>query len=243
MKKSVYEEGFIKLRRNLLSQPEIVTLLAEEGWAGVGLYVGINLYLSHCESGWGAYTSGQLSALAIQGKKHRSDVSRIIGDYGLFVIKGSRFTSLWMQRQCGMDAEKMPSSCATPARSYSLRAEEIEKDKEKEIKEKAGVRVSDDTPPTGGEAVGPSAYETVDREGVRHGKHGETVPWWAPPQTDVYAVWSMVSGRWLPRSDTDAEAERRRRREMAPEDFMMKSAWEQLSENEHHRIQDYARRT
>ena len=38
-----YEEGFIMLRRNLLSQPEIMNLINEEGWAGVGIYVAVNL--------------------------------------------------------------------------------------------------------------------------------------------------------------------------------------------------------
>ena len=63
MKKNLYKEGYLQLRRNLLSQPEIVILLAEEGWSGVGLYVGINLYLSHCEAGWGHPHSVQATIL------------------------------------------------------------------------------------------------------------------------------------------------------------------------------------
>lgn len=142
MKKNLYEEGFLQLRRNLLSQPEMVILIAEEGWSGFGLYVGINLYLSHCEAGWGAYTGRQLSALAIQGKKHRSDVSRIITNYGLFKIDGSRFTSHWIQRQCSVDADKMRYSRA----NSKTRAEEIDIDKEKENKEKPSACVClDDT--------------------------------------------------------------------------------------------------
>ena len=149
MKKNLYEEGYLQLRRNLLSQPEIVILLAEEGWSGVGLYVGINLYLSHCEAGWGAYTGRQLSALAIQGKKHRSDVSRIITNYGLFKIDGSRFTSHWIQRQCSVDADKMRRSCATPARTSYTRAEEIDIEIGKENKEKPSACVClDDTQQT-----------------------------------------------------------------------------------------------
>ena len=145
MKKNLYEEGYLQLRRNLLSQPEMVILIAEEGWSGFGLYVGINLYLSHCEAGWGAYTGRQLSALAIQGKKHRSDVSRIITNYGLFKIDGSRFTSHWIQRQRSVDADKMRYSRA----NSKTRAEEIDIDKEKENKEKPSACVClDDTQQT-----------------------------------------------------------------------------------------------
>ena len=229
-----YEEGFIMLRRNLLSQPEMVNLIAEEGWAGVGIYVAVNLYLSHCEGGWGAYTGRQLSAIAVNGKKHRGDVTRVIENYGLFVIEGSRFTSHWMLRQHGVDDEKLRHT-----RAYKTRAGEIDIDKEKENKEKSSACVClNDTQPQ----VGPSAYESVDRDGMRHGGHSELVPWWAPPQTDVYAVWSMLEEQWVPLSRYDAKAERQRRNEMRPDDFMMKTAWEKLDETEHKRIQDYARR-
>ena len=90
--------------------------------------------------------------------------------------------------------------------------------------------------------IGPSAYESVDRDGLRHAKGGELVPWWAPPQTDVYARWSMLKQRWIPLGDYDAKAEQEQRNDMPPEDFMMKTAWEKLDETEHNRIQDDARR-
>ena len=112
-----YDEGFIMLRRNLLSQPEMVNLINEEGWAGVGIYVAINLYLSHCEGGWGAYTGRQLSAIAVNGKKHRGDVTRVIEKYGLFVIEGSRFTSHWMLCQHGVDDEKLRHTRAHKTRA------------------------------------------------------------------------------------------------------------------------------
>ena len=230
--------GFIKLQRDLLSQPKVADMLSIEGAAGLGLYVALNLYLAHCADGWGAYTGRQLSSLAVQIRKHRSDVNRIITDYGLFVVEGNRFTSLWMQRQYGMDAPTMRHS-----RAYlSMRAEEIEIDKEKENKEKAAGRVSADTPPAR-ETIGPSAYETVDREGLRHGSCGETVGWWAPPQQDLRTRWSAVEDRWVPPDDYDAEAERQRRAAMRAEDFMMKTAWEQLNDNDNKRIEDHARRT
>ena len=124
------------LRRNLLSQPEMINLISEEGWAGVGIYVAINLYLSHCEGGWGAYTGRQLSAIAVNGKKHRGDVTRVIENYGLFVIEGSRFTSHWMLCQHGVDEEKFRHT-----RAHKTRAGEIEKDIEKENKEKGSACV------------------------------------------------------------------------------------------------------
>ena len=100
--------AFIKLNRELLSQPEVDDLLAEEGAAGLGIYVAVNLYLAHCEGGCGVYSSRQLSSLAVQLKKHRSDVDRI----SLFVIDGSRFTSLWMQQLYSKDAAKLLHSRA-----------------------------------------------------------------------------------------------------------------------------------
>ena len=111
--------------------------------------------------------------------------------------------------------------------------EDIEIDKEKENKEK-GAKVPD--------MIGPSAYEVMTREGLRQGGHGEPVPWWAPPQRDVYMVWSLVADAWLAPSLIDAKAEKQRHNEMKPQDFMMKTAWEVLPEDEQNRIQDYAKR-
>jgi hypothetical protein len=110
--------GFLKLHRNLLSMPGIVDLYSVEGATGLGLYVSINLYLSHCEGGWGVYTGTQMTVLAVEGHRHRSDVKRVITDYGLFVVddKEKRFTSHWMQQQFNKTASKLRHSCATPAR-------------------------------------------------------------------------------------------------------------------------------
>ena len=128
--------------------------------------------------------------------------------------------------------------------------EDIEIDIEKENKEKAGCVCPGDTrlpkenhsTPDPSEVIGPSAYELVDRKGIRHGSQGETVPWWAPPQTDIRLRWSVIGDCWTPPELFSPADERQRRREMAQEDFMMKSAYERLPELEHHRIQDYARR-
>ena len=123
------------MQRELLTQPEVADLLAEEGAAGLGIFVAVNLYLAHCEGGWGAFNGCQLSTMAVQLKKHRSDVKRVICDYGLFVIEDTRFTSHWMQQLFGNNAAKMLQGCSTPACSYNLRAEDIDTDKLAELTE------------------------------------------------------------------------------------------------------------
>lgn len=227
--------GFLQLQRDLLSQPQIADMYAEEGATGLGLYVALNLYLSHCGGGWGIFTSKKLTAIAVEAHRHRGDVKRIIEDYDLFIVdtKTNRFTSPWIQQQFNKCATKIHQSCATPAHTSSMRAEEIEVEIEKEKKEKGG-KVSD--------VIGPSAYETVDRAGLRHGHKGEPVPWWASPQTDIRCVWSLSRNCWTTPDSLDAKAEQQQRQQMTDQDFMMKTAWETLNENEHQRIQDYGRR-
>ncbi len=235
--------GFIKLYRSVLSKPEVADLVAEQGAVGFGVYLIVLLYLAQCDDFEGSFTNAQLQALAAKTRKSRAYVRHIICDYGLFTIEGKRFHDSFRNQY-------------SPARSNRNAGEEIEIDKEKENKEKAGGRVSADTPPASatdhpsppaepmvGETIGPSAYETIDRQGLRHGRLGETVGWWAPPQRDLRSRWSAVEDRWVPPDAYDPEAEQQRRREMRAEDFMMKTAWEQLDENEYKRIEDHARRT
>ena len=241
------KQGYIRLQRDLLSVPEVADMYAEEGATGLGLYVAINLYLSHCEGGWGVYNGKRLSAIAVEAHRHRSDVKRIVEDYGLFTIEDTRFTSLWMQQQYGEGASKMRQRCDTPARPYGLRADELKEEIEKENKEKAGSVCPEDTrppesPPAVPQPIGPSAYETIDREGLRRGSHGEPVPWWAPPQTDIRLVWSLTGDCWRPPADIDRHAERQKHQTMTNSDFMMKTAYETLAEHEQTRIQDYAKR-
>ena len=244
--------GYIRLQRNLLSIPEVADMYAKEGAAGLGIFVVLNLYLSHCEGGWGVCTDKRLSAIAVEAHKHRSDVKRVLSDYDLFIVdsENHRFTNQWMQQQYGKDASQLRQSCSTPARPYNMRADDLNLNLEKENKEKAGCVCPDDTrlpkenhsTPDPSEVIGPSAYELVDRQGIRHGSQGETVPWWAPPQTDIRLRWSVIGDCWTPPELFSPADERQRRREMAQEDFMMKTAYERLPEQEHHRIQDYARR-
>ena len=181
--------AFIKLNRELLSQPEVDDLLAEEGAAGLGIYVAVNLYLAHCEGGCGVYSSRQLSSLAVQLKKHRSDVDRIITKYGLFVIDGSRFTSLWMQQLYSKDAAKLLHS-----RAYLLmRAEDIDIEKEKK---KKCVSLGDTH----------SQLETL-RAGRRYASHGQPLPDEAPPQRRRNDMYSYIRHDWVPAEEFDKDAE------------------------------------
>ena len=184
-------KAFIKLERDLLSQPEVDDLLAEEGAAGLGIYVAVNLYLAHCEGGCGVYTGRQLTALAVQLKKHRSDVNRVITNYGLFMIDGSRFTSLWMQQQYRKDAAKLLHSRA----NLLMRAEDIDKDIEKEKKKKCVCL--DDTH---------SEFETL-RAGRRYASHGQPLPGEAPPQRRRNDMYSYIRHDWVPAEEFDKDAE------------------------------------
>ncbi len=153
--------GFLKLPRNLMSESEISKLIDQEGPSGLALYISINLYLAHCEGGWGAYSGRQFSSLATEMKKKRSDVRRVIDNYDLFIVDGERFTSHWMQQQFGKAGRKSASSRAFLYR----RAEEIEKDIKKENKEKGTARVSDDTHvPTGEDTSLPLAPATDGKD-------------------------------------------------------------------------------
>ena len=227
------KKGFIKLLINILTKPGITDLVNEEGAVGFGVYIMVVLYLAQCDDSEGAFTNGQLYALAVMSKKSRAYVKHIICDYGLFEIEGRRFHELILTQY-------------SHARKDMYAGEDVDIDKEKENIEKVSACVClNDTQPEEMAAptpIGPSAYESVDRKGCRHGGHGELVPWWAPPQTDVYRVWSLLQEQWIPLSQYDKKAELMRRNNMQPDDFMMKTAWEKLDESEHNRIQDYARR-
>jgi len=188
-------KGFIKLERELLMQPEVADMLAEEGAAGLGLFVAVNLYLAHCEGGWGVYNGRQLSTLAVQLKKHRSDVKRVICDYGLFVVEGTRFTSHWMLQLFGKNAAKMLQSCSTPACINYSRAEDIDIDKDKEKKKKC-VR-HDGTH---------SEFETT-RAGRRYASHGQPLPGDAPPQRYRNYMYSYLRHDWVPVEEFNEKAE------------------------------------
>ena len=241
-------KGFIKLYRNVLSKPEMTDLVAKHGAEGFGVYIMLMIYLSQCDDYEGPFTNGLLSSIAVQAHKSRKYVRHIACDFQLFEINGKRFRAA---SGFGQDSIRNESKTQnSPARTNRYAGEDIDIDIEKENKEKAGCVCPGDTrlprenhsTPDPSEVIGPSAYELVDRKGIRHGSQGETVPWWAPPQTDIRLRWSVIGDCWTPPELFSPADERQRRREMAQEDFMMKSAYERLPEQEHHRIQDYARR-
>ena len=127
-------KGFIKLYRSVLSRPELTDLLTEEGGTGFGTYMMILLYLSQCDDLEGLYTNAQLSALASQARKSRAYINHIICDFGLFEIEGKRFRDSFMIEY-------------SPARTKRFAGEEIEKEIEKENKEKPGGVCQKDTRP------------------------------------------------------------------------------------------------
>ena len=213
-------KGFIKLYRNLLSKAEVADLVNEEGAVGFGVYMMMVLYLSQCDDYEGAYTNGQLQILADQAHKSRAYVRHIIEDYGLFVVEGKRFRDIFINEY-------------SHARKNRYTGEDKDIDKEKDNKEK-GSKVPD--------KIGPSASERVDAQGCRHGNHGELVPWWAPPQVDVYMMWSLVADCWVPPAQLDMTAENQKRQTMAQEDFLIRTAWEKTPESEHFKLQDDAKR-
>lgn len=223
-------------------------LVAKHGAEGFGVYIMLMIYLSQCDDYEGPFTNGLLSSIAVQAHKSRKYVRHIACDFQLFEINGKRFRAA---SGFGQDSIRNESKTQnSPARTNRYADEDIEIDIEKENKEKAGCVCPDDTrlprenhsTPDPSEVIGPSAYELVDRQGIRHGSQGETVPWWAPPQTDIRLRWSVIGDCWTPPELFSPADERQRRREMAQEDFMMKTAYETLTEQEHQRIQDYARR-
>ena len=212
----------------MLSKPEMTDLVNEQGAVGFGVYMMIVLYLSQCDDNEGMFTNGQLRAFAAQAKTTRRNVRHIIEDFGLFEINGNRFKTTTKSEESSNKTETKSSH--SHARKDMYAGEDIEIDIEKENKEKCVRRKGTH-----------SEFETL-RAGRRYASHGQPLPADAPPQRDVYMVWSLVADRWVPPTQIDAEAERQRHKEMKPADFMMKTAWEVLTEDEQTRIQDNAKR-
>ena len=213
-------KGFIKLYRNVLTKPEMTDLVAEHGAEGFGVYMMLLIYLAQL-----------LTQIAVQAHKSRKFVRHIACDFHLFEINGNRFRiASEINHDLILNESKTQNS---PARNNRYAGEDIEIDIEKENKEKGG-KVSD--------MIGPSAYEMVDRAGLRHGHRGELVPWWASPQTDIRCVWSLCGNCWTTPDSIDPKAERQQRQQMSDQDFMMKTAWEILGEDEQCSIQDHGRR-
>ena len=138
----------------MLTKPELTDLVAEQGAAGLGVYIMVMLYLSQCDDYEGAFTNGQLSAFAAQARKPRSYVRQIICGYHLFDIQGKRF-KVASKSPLNLD-EISTKSSHSPARRNRYAGEDIEVEIEKENKEKVDVRVSDDTHSTLEEDAAPA---------------------------------------------------------------------------------------
>ena len=91
--KQTKNSPFIKVRRNIMSLSETADLLAEEGSTGFGTYIMILLYLTECPDCVGPYSKDILRVLSAQAHKSSSYISKIINDYGLFIVEGKRFFS------------------------------------------------------------------------------------------------------------------------------------------------------
>lgn len=140
-----FKGGFIRMPMHLLTMPGIDKLIDKKGVHGLGLYLMINLELSNSATHWGSLEKRQVSALAQKARMRSREVLSIINDYGLFMIDGGRYTTPWMVEQFNMNVANMPQTDTTPACTYNTRTQDIEKDTQKENKEKGSVRVSDDT--------------------------------------------------------------------------------------------------
>lgn len=234
----------IKLELWYLNTPEMLALIEQEGQLraqGVMLSLFACLRLSHNAVGH----RRMLNKLAHDCQCSADWLWHVVTDYGLFEYGADEtFYSPYLSKTLGIGRKRTPSHRRARYNAHYNEDNDYNEDNNHHQEEKADVRVSDDTHSAGEKntPVGPSAYETVDQKGLRHGKGGELVPWWAPPQTDVYARWSVVEDKWVASSLYRQSLERQHRQKMMPDDFMMKTAWEKLSPSEHQRIEDHARR-
>ena len=124
------QKGFIKLKRNLLSDPKVAALVEQEGATGLGTYVIILLYLSTCDDFEGAFTRKQICLLAATARKIPIYVRHLIEDSGLFKVENDRFRSALMDEP---SFNGRSTAVQNPRANLLIRAgEEIEIDKEKE---------------------------------------------------------------------------------------------------------------
>ncbi len=124
------QKGFIKLKRNLLSDPKVAALVEQEGATGLGTYVIILLYLSTCDDFEGAFTRKQICLLAVTARKIPIYVRHLIEDSGLFKVENNRFRSVLMDEP---SFNGRSTAVQNPRANLLIRAgEEIEIDKEKE---------------------------------------------------------------------------------------------------------------
>jgi hypothetical protein len=219
--------------------PEMDALIEHEGAiAAQGAMLQLFRYLRLCHNAIGNRRS--LSKIARDSNCSEEWLWHIVTSYGLFIVEDDEsFFSPYLSGLLHATSKSSSSRMGKHARKrahapYNEDNHHKEtNDDKKENKEKGG-KVSD--------MIGPSAYEMVDRAGLRHGHRGELVPWWASPQTDIRCVWSLCGNCWTTPDSINSKAERQQRQQMTDQDFMMKTAWEILGEDEQCSIQDHGRR-
>ena len=203
--------------------PEMDALIEHEGAiAAQGAMLQLFRYLRLCHNAIGNRRS--LSKVARDSNCSEEWLWNIVTSYGLFIVEDDE--SFFSPYLSGLLHAASKSSSSRTGRHAQKRARAQNKEK--------GGKVSD--------VIGPSAYETIDRAGLRHGHRGEPVPWWASPQTDIRCVWSLCRDCWTTPDSINPKAERQQRQQMTDRDFMMKTAWETLSEDKQQSIQDHGRR-
>ena len=162
--------------------PEMDALIEHEGAiAAQGAMLQLFRYLRLCHNAIGNRRS--LSKIARDSNCSEEWLWKIVTSYGLFIVEDDEsFFSPYLSGLLHAASKRTSSHTGVRAQKRASAPynrdnhHKEDNDDKKENKEKGG-KVSD--------VIGPSAYETVDRAGLRHGHRGELVPWWASPQTDA----------------------------------------------------------
>ena len=151
-------------------------LIEHEGAiAAQGAMLQLFRYLRLCHNAIGNRRS--LSKIARDSNCSEEWLWHIVTSYGLFIVEDDE--SFFSPYLSGLLHAASKSSSSRTGRHAQKRARapynednhhKEDNDDKKANKEKGG-KVSD--------VIGPSAYEMVDRAGLRHGHRGEPVPWWA----------------------------------------------------------------
>ena len=123
--KQTKNSPFIKVRRNIMSLSETADLLAEEGSTGFGTYIMILLYLTECPDCVGPYSKDILRVLSAQAHKSSSYISKIINDYGLFIVEGKRFFSTQLCESMHID---FSVACESPEDDSESNSKPIQND-------------------------------------------------------------------------------------------------------------------
>ena len=114
-----------KFFANTFEKEELQQLMGEEGATGAGTFMIINEYLFNCDNAVG--TISALNRLAMKCHKSKSYLLHILRDYGLYVIKNSRFYCLLLNKYLGIGEQKNhpKSDCNSSVNERGLNHESI----------------------------------------------------------------------------------------------------------------------